>query len=136
MEIKVYQPLHPHAAWVRNTVFVEEQGFVDEFDAIDDTAFHLVMYHGDTPVGVCRVFKEGETWLVGRFAMMKEARGTGNGSRLLAEAEALVRAQGGKSVTLHAQCRAAPFYEKNGYTPFGELEYEQDCPHIAMRKEL
>lgn len=138
MEIKRFDSLHPHAMTVRNTVFVEEQGFVDEFDDTDKIAIHLVMYDGDTPVGVCRVFrdKEENAWLLGRFAILREYRGKNNGSALLAMAEAVVRREGGRKITLHAQCRASPFYEKNGYTPFGEIEYEQDCPHIAMRKEL
>ena len=136
MEIRVYDSLHPHAVAIRNTVFVEEQGFIDEFDEADERAFHLVMYHGEEPIGVCRVFTEGETWLLGRFAVVKEWREKGLGSLLLREAEETVRSHGGKTLTLHAQCRAMEFYRKNGYIPFGEIEYEQDCPHMAMRKEL
>ena len=26
------------------------------------------------------------------------------------------------------------FYEKQGYLPYGEIELEEDCPHIWMRK--
>ena len=136
MEIRVYRRLHPHAIAIRNTVFVEEQGFIDEFDEADERAFHLVLYSGEEPIGVCRVFTEGETWLLGRFAVQKAWREKGLGSMLLRKAEETVRSQGGKTLTLHAQCRAMAFYEKNGYTPFGELEYEQDCPHMAMEKEL
>lgn len=138
MEIKRFESLHPHAMTVRNTVFVEEQGFVDEFDDTDKIAIHLVMYDGDTPVGVCRVFRDEEenAWLLGRFAVLREYRGKHHGSALLAAAEKCVCEMGGRSITLHAQCRASLFYQKNGYTPFGEIEYEQDCPHIAMRKEL
>lgn len=136
MEIRVYDSLHPHAVAIRNTVFVEEQGFIDEFDEADERAFHLVMYQGEEPIGVCRVFTEGETWLLGRFAVQKAWREKGLGSLLLRKAEETVRSHGGKTLTLHAQCRAMAFYEKNGYTPFGELEYEQDCPHMAMKKEL
>ena len=136
MEIRIYDRLHPHAVAIRNAVFVEEQGFIDEFDDVDQRAIHLVMYHGETPIGVCRVFTEGETWLLGRFAVQKAWRGKGWGSLLLREAEETVRSHGGTTLTLHAQCRAMAFYEKNGYTPFGEIEYEQDCPHMAMKKEL
>lgn len=136
MEIRIYDGLHPHAVAIRNTVFVEEQGFIDEFDEADGRAIHLVMYQGEEPIGVCRVFTEGETWLLGRFAVAKEWREKGLGSLLLREAEETVRSHGGTILTLHAQCRAMAFYEKNGYTPFGEIEYEQDCPHIAMQKEL
>ena len=99
MEIKRFDSLHPHAMTVRNTVFVEEQGFVDEFDDTDKIAIHLVMYDGDTPVGVCRVFrdKEENAWLLGRFAILREYRGKSNGSALLAMAEAVVRREGGRN---------------------------------------
>lgn len=136
MEIRIYDRLHPHAVAIRNTVFVEEQGFIDEFDEADGRAIHLVMYQGEEPIGVCRVFTEGETWLLGRFAVQKAWRGKGLGSLLLREAEETVHSHGGTTLTLHAQCRTMAFYEKNGYTPFGEIEYEQDCPHMAMKKEL
>jgi predicted GNAT family N-acyltransferase len=136
MEIRIYDRLHSHAVAIRNTVFVEEQGFIDEFDEADGRAIHLVMYQGEEPIGVCRVFTEGETWLLGRFAVQKAWREKGLGSLLLREAEETVRSHGGTTLTLHAQCRAMAFYEKNGYTPFGEIEYEQDCPHMAMKKEL
>lgn len=136
MEIRIYRQLHPHAIAIRNAVFVEEQGFIDEFDDVDQRAIHLVMYHGETPIGVCRVFTSEEGWLLGRFAVVKEWRGQGLGSLLLRHGEEAVRSHGGKTLTLHAQCRAMEFYRKNGYIPFGEIEYEQDCPHMAMRKEL
>ena len=136
MEIRIFHSLPPHAAEIRNTVFVEEQGFVDEFDEIDQVATHLVLYDGEIPAGVCRVFVQEGIWLLGRFAVMKAYRGKGNGSLLLRGAEEAVRSMGGTSLTLHAQCQASPFYQKNGYTPFGDIEYEQDCPHIAMRKDL
>ena len=43
---------------------------------------------------------------------------------------------GGGSVRLHAQQRASGFYEKQGYEPYGPVEYEEYCPHIWMKKKL
>ena len=40
MEIRIYDRLHPHAVAIRHTVFVEEQGFIDEFDEADGRAIH------------------------------------------------------------------------------------------------
>ena len=28
------------------------------------------------------------------------------------------------------------FYEKQGYEPYGPVEYEEYCPHIWMKKKL
>ena len=35
---------------------------------------------------------------------------------------------------LHAQIQAQQFYEKQGDLPYGEIEYEENCPHIWMLK--
>lgn len=36
-------------------MFVKEQGFEEEFDDIDETAAHIVLFDGSHPVGVCRI---------------------------------------------------------------------------------
>lgn len=57
------------------------------------------------------------------LAVVDEYRGQGLGSRLLAEAEAIARARGYVGVWLDTfEFQAKPFYEKLGYTVFGELE--------------
>ncbi len=35
---------------------------------------------------------------------------------------------------LHAQCRVKNFYEKSGYQAYGEIDEDEGCPHIWMRK--
>ena len=40
MEIRSYHSLPQEAVLVRTKVFVEEQGFQNEFDDIDDSALH------------------------------------------------------------------------------------------------
>ena len=39
-----YDALPPEAAAIRQAVFVEEQGFQEEFDAIDRHALHLLLF--------------------------------------------------------------------------------------------
>ena len=55
-EIRVYEELPEAAVQIRTTVFMEEQGFVNEMDEIDSIATHFVMYEGENPVATCRVF--------------------------------------------------------------------------------
>lgn len=38
------------ARLIRQQVFVEEQGFVNEFDDIDHEAYHAVIYTGGYPI--------------------------------------------------------------------------------------
>lgn len=42
MDFKVYDYLPESAKFVRQTVFVEEQGFVNELDETDNIAMHIV----------------------------------------------------------------------------------------------
>ena len=73
---------------------------------------------------------------MGRIAVRKPFRGQNLGAALLEAAEREIRKRGGGSVRLHAQQRAAGFYEKQGYAPYGPVEYEEYCPHIWMEKKL
>ena len=138
MDIKVYHTLHKDAVQIRKDVFMEEQGFHDEFDETDETAVHLVLYMDRKPAATCRFFPgqtQGE-YIVGRIAVEKEFRGNHLGSRILSAAESKIRSSGGTTVRLHAQQQARSFYEKQGYTAFGEPDLDEDCPHIWMEKEL
>ena len=50
----------PDAKAIRQSVFVEEQGFEYEFDDIDETALHLVLYdENDNPCATGRLFFDG-----------------------------------------------------------------------------
>lgn len=138
MEIKVYNCLADDAIRVRQTVFVEEQGFRDEFDEIDQTATHLVAYDNGKPIAVCRFFwsDERNAYLIGRLAVIKEYRGKALGAFMIAQAEQAVKEIGGKSIELHSQEQAIGFYEKQGYSVCSDMEYEEHCPHYWMRKVL
>lgn len=138
MEIRVYKQLPDDAIKIRREVFVEEQGFLDEFDNIDEIAVHIVAYEGDEPAGTCRVFfdESKSSYVLGRLAVKKRYRGVNLGSLLLKEAETQTISNGGKCLILHSQCVATGFYHKNGYQEFGDIEDEQGCPHIWMKKSL
>ena len=134
--IKRYEVFPEEAMEIRKEVFVEEQGFEDEFDEIDAGCIHLVAFDGEKAVGTCRIFYDDckESYLLGRLAIRKPWREKGVGSLLLKEAEKVVVEKGGRSLMLHSQCAASAFYEKNGYQKLGEIEPEQGCPHVWMGK--
>ncbi len=137
-EIKTYHTLPLEAKEIREEVFMKEQGFVNEFDDIDSIATHLVLFWEGQPAGVCRFFptKEPGVWDFGRLAVRKAYRDKHLGSLLVQEAERQIRDQGGAKLALMAQIRVQKFYEKNGYTPFGEPCDDEGCPHIWMEKLL
>lgn len=138
MEIKMYNSLPEESLKLRITVFVDEQGFVDEVDEFDEIATNLVMFDGEKPVATCRFFlkEDKETYMFGRLCVLKEYRGKSLGREMLKKAEEVVKENGGKAIILHSQYHAKDFYIKCGFTQEGELEYEQNKPHVWMRKGL
>lgn len=136
MKIQCYDHLPAAAAAIRYDVFMEEQGFQNEFDAIDDRARHLVLFIEDEAVGTCRFYEENGVIYIGRVCVRKNHRGKSFGSAMLSAVEKIVCAEGGGTTTLHAQVQAQPFYEKLGYTAYGAIDQEEGCPHIWMRKVI
>lgn len=136
MIIKKYNILPDEAKYIRETVFIKEQGFKDEFDSIDDNCIHLVMFDDDHPVATCRVFFDENkgSYILGRLAVLPQYRGRNLGADMVHDAQDVIESMGGSSLMLHAQCRAKSFYEKQGYAPFGDVDYDEDCPHIWMKK--
>lgn len=138
METVIYQGIPNYAKEVRQKVFVEEQGFHNEFDDIDETATHIVMFDEDKmPVATCRIFWDTvmRAYILGRLAVIKEYRGRNIGSVIVREAEKYIQKNDGKCIALHAQCRVTAFYQNLGFTEFGDTD-EEGCPHIWMKKTL
>ena len=137
MEIKRYDSLPQEAKDIREKVFVEEQGFKEEFDAADGLSVHLVAFDCGKPVATCRFYRKADTasFVLGRIAVVKECRGRHIGARLIAYAEDMLKNEA-DFILIHAQTRVRSFYEKQGYTAFGEEDFEEDCQHVWMKKRL
>lgn len=123
---------------IREEVFVKEQGFLDEFDDIDDVAKHLVFYVEGKPAATCRYYRgkaEGE-YIAGRIAVRQEFRGRNLGQHIMEILEENVKKDGGKSIILSAQKRVQGFYEKSGFEAYGEIYMDEHCEHINMIKTL
>ena len=138
MDIKHFNYLPNEAKEIRTRVFVEEQGFKNEFDEIDSTATHIICYIDNTAIATGRLFldENNKEYHIGRIAVDKSYRGKGIGGKILNYAENLVKEMGGKTLSLSAQERVSRFYEKQGYCKKGEPYLDEYCPHIFMTKEL
>ena len=128
---------------IRTEVFVNEQGFHNEFDETDNNCTHIVLFLDGKAAAVCRYFREGETYHIGRVAVSGQFRGRGLGRSIMLAAEqeiameATEKSGGGTVIMeLSAQCRVSKFYEGLGYVPYGEIFYDEYCPHIKMRKVM
>ena len=118
---------------IRKAVFIDEQGLTEEeeFDGTDAACAHLVIYENNAPIATGRVMI-GDDYKIGRVAVLKAHRGRQLGTGIM---QAIIDAcctMGGERQILHAQISARGFYEKLGFTAYGEEFDEAGIPHIAM----
>ena len=90
---------------------MEEQGFQEEFDAIDRHALHLLLFADGRPVGTLRAFTEdgGTRWHIGRVAVIKSARQLHLGRRMMDLAEAELRHRGAAGIEVSASAGCSLF---------------------------
>lgn len=135
----------------RYAVFTQEQGiiYLDE-DDIDYISTHIFLTRGPIVVAYARLFREKvETVLnkekprlesndaiffIGR--MLTTVRHQGFGTRLMHTILAEAKRQGAKTIRLHAQIPAVPFYERFGFYPVGDIFEEANIPHQLMELTL
>lgn len=135
---KFYDSLCEDARKIREEVFVREQGFENEFDELENTAIHLVLYEGEQAAATGRLVKLSEEgcFLAGRIAVLPQYRKLHLGSQILELLECKAKSLGGKKMEVSAQCRVQAFYERNGYQAGGPVYLDEFCQHIHMEKVL
>lgn len=124
---------------VRHIVFVGEQNVpVDlERDALDATAIHLLATVAGQPVGAARIVVKGDTGKIGRVCVLREQRGTGLGAALIREALEILRDTPGVTrAALGAQIDALGFYEKLGFTAYGDVFDDAGIDHRMMERPV
>lgn len=125
--------------YIRTEVFIKEQGFQHEFDAIDNRAVHVCAYLEGAAVGCLRLFRdEADTvcWHLGRLAVLPPYRHQQIASMLVRYAQTFLTAYGAQRIILDAQCYLQAFYEGLGYTVCGERFFDEHTEHIPMQKLL
>ena len=134
---------------VRRRVFMDEQGYVNEFDGIDDDprCLHVTLYVDDGLAGCARVFPEPlERELVPDAPQspacplddeLPAFRRRGLASALVAASDDAARAAGARVCKLHAQEYVRDLYTKLGYGQISDVDYEDEGqPHLWMAKLL
>jgi ElaA protein len=128
---------------VRVRVFVEEQGFAlveesDDHDRVDRAAVHALARDGATPLGAGRFYEaeEAGTVQIGRLAVLREARGLGIGSLLLAALLGEAARRRYSRAVLLAQVQARDFYLKAGFLDDGCSLWDGSVLHQRMAKTI
>lgn len=137
MEYKIFDNLPEDAKYIRTTVFVDEQGFKEEFDTTDGYSKHIVIYDNGRAAAAGRFFTDdGKEYHIGRVAVLKPYRKLGCGRKIMDIIEDDIKKTGAERIVLSAQIRAEGFYEKCGYTATGTVYLDEHCEHIKMYKEI
>ncbi len=98
----------------------------------------LVLAHENgLATGCCMLVTESEKIIrLKQMAVDNTVQKNGVGSMLVSFCENWARNHNYGQILLHAREVAMGFYEKLGYTAFGERFEEVNIPHFAMRKDL
>ncbi len=121
---------------IRQAVFVEEQKIPLEleFDSDDEQATHLLALNSaGTALGCARLLPNG---LIGRVAVVANARGTGLGKALMDATVDEAQKRKLTRVFLHAQEDAEGFYRKLEFISTRARFKEAGIPHVTMERSL
>ena len=124
---------------IREEVFMQEQGFQDEFDDKEKERWNLVLYLDGVPISTGRLEEEDpETYWIQRIAVRKPYRGMKVGTYTVKFLCNKAISLGARKAILNAQLDKVPFYRSLGFRedPNGEVFLEEGLPHIKMTKVL
>jgi predicted GNAT family N-acyltransferase len=129
------------ALQIRNKVFVEEQGVpleneFDEFDTLNGTCEHILVYYNDQPAGTGRVRIADGVGKLERICILVAYRKLGLGKTIIKKLEEIAAEKGVSRVKLHGQTQAEGFYKKLGYLTSSDVFIEEDIPHVLMVKDF
>lgn len=132
LEVKYFTELNDDIKRLRTEVFVNEQGFHDEFDDFDNTSTFVVVYQNNIALGSGRIYFENNHYHIGRVCVLEKQRSKRIGSIILMALEKT--AKKGSEIILSSQDHAVSFYQKNNYKLTNKEYYEQHCLHMEMNK--
>jgi predicted GNAT family N-acyltransferase len=126
---------------IRVNVFVHEQQIAieEELDEQDPLSVHFIVFETLTnkPVATCRLVPDKDHCHLGRMCILEEYRSIGLGKLMSDKFDTEARKLGYKTITIHAQKYAQPFYEKIGYQLMDKPSFfEVGIEHVHMAKYL
>jgi predicted GNAT family N-acyltransferase len=135
IELMPWEQARVAASRIRYTVFVVEQGvpLEIELDEHDAECIHALAFDGAAAIGTGRLLPDGH---LGRMAVLREFRGHGVGSAILARLIEAAAQRGDREVLLSAQVHALAFYSAHGFSAEGEVYQDAGIAHQTMRRVL
>lgn len=120
---------------IRRKVFVEEQGIEEEieFDKQDPYAIHALAYVDGKAVATGRIIYDGDTYTIGKVAVLKEERKQQYGDFIMRMLIDKAFLHGAEEVILDSQASSVGFYEKLGFEKCGEIFEKAGIVQLPMR---
>ncbi|MDQ9037098.1 GNAT family N-acetyltransferase [Acinetobacter seifertii] len=130
-----WEQLEKDAKYIREQVFIQEQGITpeDEWDDFDAIAVHFMVYDKEQPIATARLLPQHS---VGRVAVSMPYRKQGIGKILMQHIIDYARNQKLPYLKLSAQTYVTAFYEALGFQMQGEVYQDCGIPHIDMTLAL
>ena len=133
--IKPWKEAEVDAFLVRQEVFIREQKVPAELelDEFDPSAAHALTHLHGRCIGTGRLVDlGGGLFQIGRMAVLAQFRHQGVGRQILEGLVHLAQSQGAKSIVLHSQVAAIPFYQNLGFQVQGPIYDEAGIAHRNM----
>lgn len=132
---ELYAVLH-----LRSQIFVVEQDCVYlDIDQKDEKAWHILGLIDGQIMAYARCFPSKiyfEEAAIGRVLVAEKHRKKGHADHLIATAVQFLNVECKEpEIKLSAQQHLVKFYEKHGFSTYGEGYLEDGIPHIAMRRK-
>ncbi|ARD27866.1 GNAT family N-acetyltransferase [Acinetobacter lactucae] len=130
-----WEQLEQDAKYIREQVFIQEQGIApeDEWDDLDAIVLHFIVYDKEQPIATARLLPQHS---VGRVAVLMPYRKQGIGKILMQYIIEYARQHKLPYLKLSAQTYVTAFYEALGFKVQGEVYQDCGIPHIDMVLKL
>ncbi|MFO1220820.1 MAG: YbgC/FadM family acyl-CoA thioesterase [Burkholderiaceae bacterium] len=140
VRVGTWQELGSAAQVIRRQVFIDEQKIPAdlEWDGIDADSVHaLAVNRFGVALATGRMLEHVPgVAKIGRMAVVSSMRGSRIGRSVLDALLQAARQRGYREALLHAQCSAAPFYARAGFSERGPVFEEAGIPHVEMVRAL
>ena len=119
---------------IRRKVFIEEQSVPHEIerDGLDKRSEHLLIKENGSPIGTLRMRFIDNKVKLERFAILKEYRRKGIGTKAFSYAMEYCKKKGVKEIYFNAQYYLLDLYKRLGFKVRGEKFIEAGIEHIQM----
>ena len=129
-------------ASVRKQVFYDEENAPEALYIIDEkdneaSTINILGLMDNIPVATTRFIKVNDAVCkIQRMSVVNKYRKNGYAKELLFFLEKCAKDFGYKTIELDSSLKAVGFYEKYGYTKESDIFYEDNRPHIKLKKTI